>query len=66
MENPTAIRLTKISKLPPVLKVTLKVQLDVEMFFNTTTASSPTLEEAPETIVAVTTGLPLKGGYDTV
>ena len=54
--------LTKISKLPPVLKVTLNVQLEVDMFFNTTIESSPILDDAPETIVAVTTGFPLNGG----
>ncbi len=60
--NPIARILTKISKFPPVLKVTLKVQPEVEIFFKTTTESSPMLDEAPETMVAVTIGFPLNGG----
>jgi hypothetical protein len=54
--------LTKISRFPPVLKVTLNVQLELEMFFITTVASSPTVDVGPETTVAVTMGLPLNGG----
>lgn len=53
---------TKISRFPPVLNVTLKVQLELEIFFITTVASSPIVEEDPDTMVAVTIGLPLNGG----
>ena len=62
MDIPIAKTLTNISKLPPVLNVTLNVQLEVDTFFKTTVASSPILDEDPETIVAVTTGFPLNGG----
>ena len=60
--NPIAKTFTKMSRLPPVLNVTLNVQLDVEIFLITTVASSPMLDDDPETMVAVITGFPLNGG----